>query len=110
MIKKILVIYIIVINVIGFFIMGLDKEKAKKNHWRIKERTMFMTAFLGGAAGVISGMKIFHHKTKKPSFEFGIPILLILNIALFIYIYYGFLNAQGMVMHFPHTSQSSRSA
>ena len=67
--------------------MGLDKEKAKKNRWRIKENTMFMTAFLGGAAGVLSGMKIFHHKTKKPAFEFGIPTLLILNIVIFIYIY-----------------------
>ncbi len=88
MIKKAVIIYILVINVFAFIIMGLDKEKAKKNHWRIKESTMFMIAFLGGAAGVLSGMKAFHHKTKKPVFEFGIPILFILNIALFIYIYF----------------------
>lgn len=87
MLKKAIIIYILVINVFAFIIMGLDKEKAKKNRWRIKENTMFMTAFLGGAAGVLSGMKIFHHKTKKSAFEFGIPILLILNIVIFIYIY-----------------------
>lgn len=85
--KKAIIIYIVVINVLAFIIMGLDKEKAKKNHWRIKESTMFMAAFLCGAAGVLSGMKIFHHKTKKPAFEFGIPILLILNTVVFIYLY-----------------------
>lgn len=87
MTKKAVIIYILVINVFAFIIMGLDKEKAKKNHWRIKESTMFMAAFLCGAAGILLGMKVFHHKTKKPTFEFGIPILLILNIFIFIYVY-----------------------
>ena len=82
-----MIIYALIINVFGFFIIGLDKEKAKRNRWRIKEGTIFTIAFLGGAIGILLSMKIFHHKTKKPTFKYGMPIVLILNTILYAYIY-----------------------
>lgn len=86
MIIKVVCIYFIVINIFGFAIMGYDKYKAKRNQWRISEKTLFIIAFIGGALGISLGMKRFHHKSKKNQFKFGIPLLLILNLIVYIYI------------------------
>lgn len=82
---KIIVIYIITINILGFFAMGIDKYKAKKGSWRISESTLFMLCILGGGIGTIAGMKIFHHKTKKKAFSIGMPLILIMEILIFTY-------------------------
>ena len=75
-----IVIYFIVINLIGFFIMWLDKRKAKKGAWRIPEKTLFIITALGGGIGTITGMYTFRHKTKKIQFVIGFPLITILEI------------------------------
>lgn len=81
-----IVIYLVVINVIGFFIMGIDKRRAKNNSWRIPENTLFLITALGGGIGTIAGMYVFRHKTKKTAFTFGLPAILILEIILVVYL------------------------
>ena len=78
-------IYLIVVNVIGFFSMGIDKWKAKNNAWRIPENTLFGITALGGGIGTIAGMYTFRHKTKKLKFTIGLPAILILESILIIY-------------------------
>ena len=75
-----IVIYFIIINLIGFFIMWLDKRKAKKGVWRIPEKTLFIITALGGGIGTIAGMYTFRHKTKKIQFVIGFPLITILEI------------------------------
>ncbi len=79
-------IYLAVINVIGFLAMGIDKWKAKNNSWRIPENTLFSLTVLGGGIGTIAGMYLFRHKTKKPTFTLGMPAILFLEIILVIYL------------------------
>ena len=85
---QIAVIYLIVINILGFLIMGLDKHKAKMAERRIPENTLFMFTILGGGVGTIAGMYVFHHKTKKMKFKVGMPLILILEILIFVYFKY----------------------
>ena len=85
-----IIIYLIVINIIGFFIMWLDKRKAKKGAWRIPERTIFIITALGGGIGTIAGMYTFRHKTQKPEFTIGLPFITILETIGIIY--YMFIN------------------
>ena len=84
---KNVIIYLVVINIVGFFIMGIDKWKAKKNRWRVPENTLFVITALGGGIGTIAGMYTFRHKTKKPQFTVGMPAILILEIILVIYLF-----------------------
>ena len=74
------IIYLIVINVIGFLIMLIDKKKAENNSWRIKEKTIFIVTLLGGGIGTISGMYTFRHKTRKMYFVIGLPLIVIVEI------------------------------
>ena len=85
---QIAVIYLIVINILGFLVMGLDKHKAKMADRRIPENTLFMLTILGGGVGTIAGMYVFHHKTKKMKFKVGMPLILILEILIFVYFKY----------------------
>lgn len=80
-----ILLYFIIINVIGFLAMAIDKWKAKNNAWRIPENTLFAITALGGGIGTIAGMYTFRHKTKKPKFTVGLPAILILEIVLVIY-------------------------
>ncbi len=80
-------IYLLIINILGFLAMGVDKWKAKHNSWRIPENTLFLFTFLGGGIGTIIGMYTFRHKTKKWYFTIGMPIIVILEIALVVMIY-----------------------
>ncbi|SDZ06288.1 Uncharacterized membrane protein YsdA, DUF1294 family [Proteiniborus ethanoligenes] len=72
-------VYIIVISLISFVVVGLDKSKAKKGDWRVREATLIVLSFLGGAIGVLIGMVFFNHKTKKKKFYIGVPAIYILN-------------------------------
>lgn len=83
---KNIIIYLLVINVIGFLAMGFDKWKAKKGRWRIPENTLFMFTILGGGIGTIAGIYAFRHKTKKLKFTVGMPVILVLEILLFVYL------------------------
>lgn len=77
-----LLFYLVTINALGFLIMLADKEKAKKRLWRIPEATLLTVAALGGSIGCLAGMKVFHHKTRKPKFYIGIPVILALQLIL----------------------------
>lgn len=81
-----IIIYFIVINLIGFFVMWLDKRKAIKGSWRIPEKTLFLITALGGGIGTIAGMYIFRHKTQKLGFVIGFPFITILEIILIIWL------------------------
>lgn len=80
-----LIIYLIIINLFGFLLMGIDKKRAIKHQWRIKEKTLFLMAIIGGSVGSIIGMLTFHHKTKHKSFMMGMPLIMIVQILLICY-------------------------
>ena len=84
---KILSVYLIVINAFSLVLMLADKLRAKKNLWRIPEATLIGVAALGGSLGCLLGMRIFRHKTLKPKFFVGVPVILVLQIILAICIY-----------------------
>ena len=84
---KYFLLYLLLINAAAFLLMLVDKLKAKKNRWRIPERTLFGSALLGGSIGAILGMYIFRHKTKHLSFTLGMPAILIAQVALAIWIF-----------------------
>lgn len=83
--SKIILIYLLLANLIGFAMMGIDKRKAKKNQWRIPEKNLFLAALLGGSVGTLTGMYAFHHKTRHWYFVVGMPAILILQAGLFLY-------------------------
>ena len=87
MIIKAAVLYLIVVNIIAFFLYGADKHKAKKGAWRISEKTLLLIAVIGGNIGAILGMHIFHHKTKHWYFRYGLPVLLIAQVVLVVCIH-----------------------
>ena len=84
--EKIFLIYIAVINVIAFAVFGIDKLKAVKNKWRIPEKILFLLSIIGGSVGGLLGMYTFRHKTQKTAFKFGIPLILIAQIAAIYFI------------------------
>ena len=84
---KYFLLYLLLINAIAFLLMLVDKIKAKKNRWRIPERTLFGSALLGGSIGALLGMYTFRHKTKHLSFTLGMPAILIAQVALAVWIF-----------------------
>lgn len=83
---KYVYIYLLIINAVGFALMLIDKQKAKRNLWRIPEATLMGVAAIGGSIGSLLGMYTFRHKTKHPKFYIGIPVILVLQIALVIWL------------------------
>ena len=79
---QVLLVYFLIINVAGFFLMGIDKLRAKKQVWRVPEKTLFLIAVLGGSVGTNVGMYVFRHKTKHWYFVIGMPLILIAQVAL----------------------------
>ena len=77
---KLIILYLLIVNAAGFLLMLVDKIKAKKNLWRIPEKTLMMVAVIGGSIGSYAGMRIFRHKTMHPKFYIGIPVILALQI------------------------------
>ena len=87
-----LLYYLLGINIITFILYGVDKYKAQKNKWRIPEKTLIIFAVFGGSIGALLGIKVFHHKTLHKKFKYGVPAILILQIAAAAYgIYYFFV-------------------
>ena len=82
MLYQILLVYLLLINAVGFLLMLVDKYKAKRNLWRIPEATLMGVAALGGSIGAIAGMNLFRHKTKHAKFYIGLPVILALQIIL----------------------------
>ena len=81
----ILAIYLILINLAGFIVMGVDKKRAIRKAWRIPEATLFLLSLIGGSAGSILGMQVFRHKTRHWYFKYGMPAILILQLALILW-------------------------
>ena len=75
------------INAITFVVYGIDKYKAKKAKWRISEATLLLLAVLGGSIGAWMGMRVWHHKTMHKKFKYGIPVILLIQIALMAYLH-----------------------
>lgn len=79
---------VLLINLISFAAYGIDKRKARKDKWRIPESTLLMLAFIGGALGALAGMMVFHHKTKHWKFKILVPLFLLLQLALAVWLMY----------------------
>ena len=86
----IVLINLAVINVVTFFMYGIDKWKAKKSKWRIRETALLGLAVLGGSIGAWLGMKVWHHKTQHKKFKYGVPAIITVQLALIGYILYRF--------------------
>jgi uncharacterized membrane protein YsdA (DUF1294 family) len=85
---NIIFIYLEIVNLLAFALMGIDKNRARKNRWRIPEATLLLFAFLGGSIGSLGGMYLFHHKTRKPKFSVGVPVILVMQVLFFLAIFY----------------------
>lgn len=83
--ENILFYYLILVNIIAFITIYIDKQKAIKHKWRIKESTLFLLSIIGGSLGTLLGMYTFRHKTKHKKFTLGIPLILIIQILIFIF-------------------------
>lgn len=83
---QIVIIYLIVVNVVTFFVYGIDKWKSKRDKWRIPEAQLLGLAVIGGSIGAWAGMKVWHHKTMHKKFKYGVPAILIIQIILAILI------------------------
>ncbi|MEI3609650.1 DUF1294 domain-containing protein [Pseudogracilibacillus sp. SO10305] len=81
------VLYVFCLNIFGYILMGIDKKRARKGFYRISERALWIIALLGGTVGMIIGMYMFHHKTKKWYFKFGLPFFMLLQISSVFYLY-----------------------
>ena len=78
--------YILAINIATFLLYSIDKYKAKKGQWRISEATLLLMAVIGGSIGAWAGMRLWHHKTMHKKFKYGIPVIIIMQIVLVVYL------------------------
>ena len=83
----VLLVWLAVINLVTFAIYGIDKAKSKRGAWRVPEKTLFLLPLLGGSLGALLGMRVFHHKTKHWYFVWGIPLILLAQLALAVWLY-----------------------
>ena len=90
LLQIILLTYIAIVNLIAFIMYGIDKRRAIKNKWRIPEKTLLLAALFGGAPGALWGMVLFHHKTKKAKFFLIVPVLFVLEVVLFAWLFWKF--------------------
>ena len=79
-------IYLLAVNAVTFIVYGIDKYKAKHDNWRISEATLLLLAVFGGSIGAWFGMKVWHHKTMHKKFKYGVPVILLLQVALAVWI------------------------
>ena len=82
-----IICYLLAINIATFLLYGIDKYKAKKGRWRISEATLLTMAAIGGSIGAWAGMRLWHHKTMHKKFKYGIPLIIIMQIALVAYLH-----------------------
>ena len=83
---KAFIYYLIGINILTFIVYDIDKRKAEKGSWRISEATLLMLAAIGGSIGALFGMRVWHHKTLHKKFRYGIPLILLMQIALIVWL------------------------
>lgn len=84
MVKTVAIIYLLM-NMTGYYLMKIDKERARRNKYRISEKNLWLVAVLSGAAGMALGMKTFRHKTRHIQFKWGLPVLALIEAGLFLY-------------------------
>ena len=82
-----IICYLLAINIATFLLYGIDKYKAKKGKWRISEATLLTMAAIGGSIGAWAGMRVWHHKTMYKKFKYGIPVIIIMQIAIWVYLH-----------------------
>lgn len=80
--RYVLLVLFVLVNLVAFALMGVDKQRARTHQWRVPEKTLFLAALLFGGTGGTIGMFFFHHKTKHWYFRYGLPALLVLQLAL----------------------------
>ena len=85
--KNIIIFYLVIINIITFFLYGVDKWKAQRSRWRISESVLLGMAAIGGSVGAWLGMRLWRHKTQHAKFRYGVPIILIAQVALLVWIF-----------------------
>ena len=81
--------YLVAVNIVAFALMGIDKKRAINHAWRIPEKTLFLSAILGGSIGAIAGMQVFRHKTKHGKFIIGFPLIALVQLGLCVYLALG---------------------
>ena len=84
---NIILYYLLAVNIATFFLYGIDKYKAKKGKWRIPEATLLTMAAIGGSIGAWVGMRLWHHKTMHKKFKYGIPVIMIMQVCLVVYLH-----------------------
>ena len=82
-----IICYLLAVNIATFLLYGIDKYTAKKSKWRISEATLLTMAAIGGSIGAWAGMRLWHHKTMHKKFKYGIPLIIIMQIALVAYLH-----------------------
>ena len=78
--------YLAAVNLVTFTVYGVDKAKARRGAWRVPEKTLFLLPLLGGSVGALLGMQVFHHKTKHWYFVWGVPTILLAQLALAVWL------------------------
>lgn len=79
-------LYVLLLSLAAFCLMGHDKHQARRNGWRVRERTLFLAALLGGSPGALLGMRVFHHKTRHWYFKWGLPAILAAQLLLLLWL------------------------
>lgn len=85
---RIILFYLLAANLLTFVTYGIDKYKARHNHWRVREVSLLLLAALGGSIGALLAMKVFRHKTQHKKFRYGVPAILIVQLAIAAFCYY----------------------
>ena len=83
-----ILVYLIIVNMLGLVLFGIDKWKAKHDKWRISEATLLSVTAIGGSIGAWVGMKVWHHKTMHKKFKYGIPLVMVLQFSLLLFTLY----------------------
>lgn len=89
LVQQVFVWYLLAINFVAFCVYGVDKRRARRDAWRVPEKTLFVLALLGGSLGALIGMRVFHHKTRKWYFRFSIPAILLVQLLAALWFYTG---------------------
>ena len=84
---RVILIYLLIVNILAFILYGIDKKRARNNQWRLSEKTLILSAVIGGSIGAILGMQVFRHKTKHWYFKYGLPVILIIQVVAGIFVW-----------------------
>lgn len=84
MVWKLFLLYAVIINLVAFIMMAVDKERARQHKWRIPEGSLLIAGFVGGSVGAYLGMKLCHHKTKKWYFAYGLPVFIVFHVVFLV--------------------------